>query len=228
MYAYFRGSVVHVGAQGKGAPCEVWLEAGSVGYRLAVAPWTAKRLSANQEVLLYVSQSSALYGGETTLYGFLTEEDRALFDLLRDVPGSGAKKALDYFEKIKEKSPVSFLQGLLRGDAKMLGNLFGFRPKTADKMLANLKDRAEPLLQKMLAKGAVPDQTQADGPLLQFDGALWERAREALAALGFDYRNADQALGTVLRLSEGDENKPINLETLVRRALRELGAGRAG
>ncbi|MBI4667740.1 MAG: hypothetical protein HY747_00925 [Elusimicrobia bacterium] len=224
MFAYFRGPVMRVSRPDKSGSCEVWIESGSVGYRLIAASSVARRLRLNEETRLFVSQSAALYGGETTLYGFLTEEDRSLFELLRDIPGVGAKKALDYFDKIQEKSPLGFLQGLVRGDAKLLGSFFGFTPKTAAKMLNSLKEKAEPLLQEF-AVGAPYDREKekrqegdSGGPII--DAAVWERARDALVALGFDQRDSEKAVSLVLRGGENAGSR--SLEAVVKDALREL------
>ena len=46
-----------------------------------------------------------MYGGGVTLYGFLTLEDKEIFLLLREIPGTGAKKAMDYLDKILKSAP---------------------------------------------------------------------------------------------------------------------------
>ncbi|MBI4063832.1 MAG: hypothetical protein HY401_05970 [Elusimicrobia bacterium] len=225
MFAYFRGLIARLKPLGETGPFEVWIETGSVGYRVLTANATAKKLRLNQEATLYVSQSSALYGGETTLYGFVSEEDRALFELLREIPGAGAKKALDYFDKIQEKSVQSFLEGLVRGDAKMLATYFGFREKTAAKMLANLKERAQVLLEASVGRNIRNMAAKSGGKESEnspwVEGALWSKARDALVTLGFDWRDCETALGAV---SQG--GKTQTLESLVKEALKELAAGR--
>ncbi|MEK7288097.1 MAG: Holliday junction branch migration protein RuvA [Elusimicrobiota bacterium] len=226
MYAYLLGNIVSVRYREKGEPCEAWLEAGGIGFRVHVAASTARSLGAGQEATLYVSQSAAMYGGETTLYGFLSDDERRLFELLWGIPGAGAKKALDYFDKVKEKSPLRFLQALAREDAKFLTAFFGFTAKTAGRMIAQLKEKAEPLLQEFSAapaEAALPFASAA-GSAGADDGDLWQRSRNALASLGFDARESAGALNAIL----GHPSlQPRTLESLVKEAIRELSLKRA-
>ena len=81
-----------------------------------------------------------MYGGGVTLYGFQTLEEKEIFLLLREIPGTGAKKALDYLDKISKSAP-DFRRAILDSDSRMLISLFGFTKKTAEKMITALKDR---------------------------------------------------------------------------------------
>ena len=67
-------------------------------------------------------------------------EEKEIYLLLREIPGTGSKKALDYLDKISESAP-DFRRAVLESDARALISLFGFTKKTADKMIAALKDR---------------------------------------------------------------------------------------
>ena len=77
-----------------------------IGYDVSVTLAAFDRLpEAGQEVQLYVTESMAMYGGGVTLYGFQTLEEKEIFLLLREIPGTGAKKALDYLDKISKSAP---------------------------------------------------------------------------------------------------------------------------
>ena len=85
-----------------------------------------------RSVLLHIAESVAMYGGGVTLYGFLTPSDKAMFLTFRDcVPGTGAKKALEYLDKASKSLP-DFRRAVLDKDAKVLTGVFGFTRKTAD------------------------------------------------------------------------------------------------
>lgn len=224
MYAYLRGEIAAIHWKDKGEPVEVWLEAGGIGFRIHGARTTAARLSVGQEATLYISQSAALYGGETTLYGFTCDEDRRLFELLWSMPGTGAKKALDHYDKVQEKSPLRFLQAIGREDAKFLAAFFGFTSKTVSKMLAQLKEKAEALLPQFSLSGPrLPEAGKPAGEGLAAgasdDGDLWQKACQALAALGFDAR---QASGVINSIMSRPSETPRTLEVLVKEAIREL------
>jgi Holliday junction DNA helicase RuvA len=122
-------------------PGEVLIEVGGVGYEVLVTVSAYERLpSEGQEAHLYVSESMGMYGGGITLYGFLSLEEKDIYLLLREIPGTGAKKALDYLDKISKSSP-DFRRAIIDSDARALTSLFGFTKKTADKMVAALKDK---------------------------------------------------------------------------------------
>ena len=96
------------------------------------------------EARVFVVESMAMYGGGVTLYGFLSREEKEIYLLLREVPGTGSKKALDYLDKIAKSFP-DFRRAILDSDTRMLISLFGFTKKTADKMIVALKERLSDL-----------------------------------------------------------------------------------
>jgi len=123
------------------SPGLLLLEVAGVGYEVHVTLSSFDVLSeVGAEAQVYVSESMAMYGGSLTLYGFLSLEEKDIFLLLREIPGTGAKKAMDYLDKISKSAP-DFRRAILEGDTRALVSLFGFTKKTADKMIAALKDR---------------------------------------------------------------------------------------
>jgi len=120
----------------------VIVEAAGIGYRVFTPVSSADKMPASgREVKLYIVESTAMYGGSTTLYGFLTEEERNIFLLLKEsVPGAGAKKAMEYLDKITKSLP-DFRRVILAKDTVSLTGLFGFTKKTAEKLVSSLKDR---------------------------------------------------------------------------------------
>ena len=135
MIGSLRGTLVHK------TPGQALLEVGGVGYEISVTLSAHDRLpDAGGDAQLYVVESMAMYGGGITLYGFLSLEEKEIYLLLKEIPGTGSKKALDYLDKISKSAP-DFRRAVLESDARSLISLFGFTKKTADKMIASLKDR---------------------------------------------------------------------------------------
>ncbi len=120
----------------------VVVDAVGMGYRVFVPVSSSDKIpAAGREVKLFVVESTAMYGGSTTLYGFLTEEERNIFLLLKEsVPGAGAKKAMEYLDKITKSLP-DFRRVILAKDTSSLTGIFGFTKKTAEKLVAALKDK---------------------------------------------------------------------------------------
>ncbi|MBI5594519.1 MAG: hypothetical protein HY928_00370 [Elusimicrobia bacterium] len=204
MIATLRGSVLEAG------PSRVVLEASGVGYEVSVTPHTMARLGApGTEALLHIAESMALYGGGTTLYGFLSREEKSLFSAFRDLPGVGAKKALESLDKASRSLP-EFRRAIASGDSAALVKVFGFSRKTAEKLVAGLKDELGPG-----SSDSAPSMPEAPLP----ESGPLARALEALAALGYRPAEARLALDSIRRDLAGRE-APV--EELLRLALRRL------
>jgi Holliday junction DNA helicase RuvA len=191
----------------------VILECGGVGYEVLVTAATASRLpERGGEALLYIAESFGMYGGGATLYGFASPSERQLFETFKEhVPGTGAKKSLEYLDRASKSLP-DFRRAILEKDAKVLAGVFGFTKKTADKLVEALKDKLEgvhvPGAEKIARKDAADLGT---GSLAQ--------ALNALGALGYKPNEARAALQAITE--EGGASE-LPVEQLVRLALKKL------
>ncbi|MBI4345705.1 MAG: Holliday junction branch migration protein RuvA, partial [Elusimicrobia bacterium] len=151
------------------------IEAGGVGYEVHLTPSSLARLVVGQPAEVFVSESIAMYGGGTTLYGFLSREEREVFHSLRDhVPSTGAKKALEHLDKAARSLP-DFRRAIFEGDVRMLSEVFGFTKKTAERLASALKGKlGEAVPRGGPLRGGEP---AADGTMTQ--------ALDALATLGY-------------------------------------------
>ncbi len=207
MIASLRGVVLTKGLE------SVVLEVGGVGHEVHVTASAASALPGpGGEALLLVVPSYAMYGGGETLYGFLNPSEKAMFCAFRDeIPGTGAKKALEYLDKASKSLP-DFRRAVLDRDEKLLCGVFGFTKKTAAKIVEALKGKLEDVRVAgsphiLKAQEAAP-QTGA-----------WAQALSALESLGYktsEVRSALQALA-----QEHGDDAPA-AEQLVRRALKRL------
>lgn len=201
MIGSLRGSLLHK------APGQVLLEVQGIGYEVSVTLSAFDRLpNVGQDTQLFVVESMGLYGGGTTLYGFLSLEDKEIYLLLREIPGTGSKKALDYLDKISKSAP-DFRRAILEADARSLVSLFGFTKKTADKMIAALKDRITGLRLAGREK---------------WSGAVHPAGvSEAIAALvSLGYRESE-ARAALERLSEPSRTQGSTAD-LIKEALKQL------
>ena len=188
-------------------PGQVLLEVQGVGYEVSVPVAAFERLpDAGQEAQVFIIESMAMYGGGITLYGFLSLEEKQIFLLLREIPGTGAKKALEYLDKISKSAP-DFRRAILEADTRPLVSLFGFTTKTADKMVAALKDRMAGL--RLEGREKWSQSLGAPG------------ASEAIAALvSLGYRDAE-ARGAIERLPVQARASGSTAD-LVKEALKQL------
>ncbi|MBI3291861.1 MAG: Holliday junction branch migration protein RuvA [Elusimicrobia bacterium] len=188
---------------------QLLLEVQGVGYEVMIPLSTYERLPAlEQEIWLGIVESVGMYGGGTALYGFATPEEKEIFLQLREVPGTGAKKALEYLDKIAKSFP-DFRRAILERDVRFLTSVFGFSKRTAEKLILALKDRLADLRLEGTEKWAAHIERQA--------------IAEALAGLvGLGYRES-AARAVLERLSQDVQNES-SAPDLIRHALKSLGS----
>ena len=175
----------------------VVVQAGGVGYRLAVSAETLRRVPAvGKTVTLHshlVVRDDAL-----ALYGFASEEERDLFLALIGVQSVGPKVALAV---LGGGSPRELVAVLASGDGARLQAVPGIGKRTAERIIVELRERFA---------AATADEpeiviTRSDDPR--------RLARDGLVELGFSIVEADE----LLRDAPGEDDTP---EALIAYALR--------
>ena len=109
---------------------------GGVGYRVFMPNSHLAQLSLNKEIR--VQTHTAVREDAILLYGFLSQDYYALFELLLNVSGVGPKMALGILSTVK---PEAFYLAVQSQDVKTLVKLPGIGKKTAERMLLELKDK---------------------------------------------------------------------------------------
>jgi Holliday junction DNA helicase RuvA len=187
------------------------VEADGIGYKISVPVSVYEKLpAAGSAVKIYVVEAvSGMYGGVIYLYGFLKHEEREMYILIKDeVPGTGAKKAMEYMDKIS-KSFADFKTAVSAKNAAMLHDIFGFTKKTADKLIAALKDK--------IASVNVSGEEKWTGALQASAYTVVSEAVAGLIALGYKESQAKNAVSKAHA-----ENENVKLEELIRKSLKHL------
>lgn len=182
-------------------PDHVVIEAGGVGYRLAVSAETLKAVpAAGSEFFLHselISREDSL-----ALYGFATEEERELFRLLISVSGVGPKVAI---AALSGGSARELTRAIAAGDGKRFQAVPGIGKRTAERIIVELREK--------VAGGLEEEVALAGGG----GGDARALARDGLVNLGYAPLEAEQLL-------EGlDGAEP---QELLAAALRKAGAAR--
>jgi Holliday junction DNA helicase RuvA len=179
----------------------VVIDAGGVGYRLAVSAETLKAVPATgREAFLHaelISRDDSL-----SLFGFASEEERDLFGELISVSGIGPKVAL----AVLSGGPVrELLRAIAAGDAKRFQAVPGIGKRTSERIIVELREKVAGALEEevMLA-------TDGDDPR--------GLARDGLVNLGYAPLEAEQLLDGI----EGDDP-----EQILGAALRKAGSSRS-
>ena len=136
---------------------------------------------------------------ELALYGFLTQEERALFELLLGISGIGPKAALALVGTV---SSDALRQAVLQDEPGLLTRVPGIGSKTAQKIIFHLKDKIIPT-----GAEAAPLLSDTDAEVIA-----------ALTGLGFSLVEAQTALQNLPR----GEDLPV--EERVRLALAYFAA----
>ena len=205
MIAYLKGTLLEKRKN------SLLLEVSGVGYEVQATAAALERLPPpGQPLELFISESVGIYGGETTLYGFPSRQEQAIFHALWEhVPNTGARKALEYLERAAKSLP-DFRRAILEKDARILAGVFGFTKKTAEKLVAALQGK----LFAFNLPGEEKWSAEASSSQRSLDQAL-----EALTALGYRPREAREALSEV----HGERKDPSTpVEEWIRLALKRL------
>jgi Holliday junction DNA helicase RuvA len=192
-----RGTVIDRTAAG-----EVLVEVAGIGYRLHVPTRQLGSFRVGTEVFAFTSHY--VREDAVALYGFVTRDERDVFESLLGATGVGPKLALAILSVL---GPDDLRRVLVDDDADALCAIPGVGKKTAQRLLLELKSRL-----------AVPDlEVVRDG------GVRSARAevRDALAGLGY---GPDEIRSLLAEVDPGDDESP---EVVLREALRVAASERA-
>lgn len=156
----------------------VVIEAGGVGYRLAVSAETMRQVpAAGREGRLLAHL--VLRDDGIHLYGFAAEAERELFLLLIGVQGVGPKVALAV---LSGGSPRELLNAIASGDSARFQAVPGIGKRTAERIIVELREKVA----GRATDDIVVRRTPSDDPRTL--------AREGLVGLGFTPQEADGLL----------------------------------
>ncbi len=197
MYEFMRGKVVSA------LPGVAVLDVGGIGYRVFVPFSTSGKLRAGAEATLLLYHTINAEQGEERLYGFGTEDERRLFKALLDVKGIGPATALQVLCAADADRLIELIAG---GDVAGLKKFKGIGPKSAERIVTELREKVAPW-----AKGAI---VIGSGPPIAPDSAAGD-AVLALIALGYAPAKCEEAV----RKSAGSLGAKASTEDIVRKAL---------
>jgi len=212
LISFLEGKIEHLGDK------YVILNAGGVGYKVIVSPKVINILSKStsavkktgvdfdgelvesieglRNIRLFIHSQLNMREGTFDMYGFQNKEDLELFHLVTSVNGIGPKSAMAILSTVE---PKHLKVAVINEDANYLKKVSGLGPKTASRLILELKNKVEHI-----------DVGNIKGIDLSQEG----QAVEALLALGYTQYQAKETLKEV---------KGKTLEERVREALRILG-----
>lgn len=207
MIAHLDGTVYSV------APDGAVIEVGGVGLLVQCTPGTLAGLRTGQRSR--VATSLVVREDALTLYGFADEDERNTFELLQTASGVGPRLALAMLAVF---SPDGLRRAIAAEDLSALTTVPGIGRKGAQRIVLELAGRlGEPILAAVAGSGG--------GPVAARPAAWRDQVRAGLVNLGWQARDADQAIAAVepelLDGAPGPDGPDVSVA--LRAALRVLG-----
>lgn len=206
MYAYLRGIVAQKTSE------RIVVEVSGVGYNVSVSPGRIGEFpECGEEVKVYTYTS--VREDAISLYGFVTLEELELFKLLISVSGIGPKGGL---AMLSVMGVEEIRYAIMTGDAKLLAQAPGVGKKTAERVIIDLKDKVNAQDFEGYIADSVSEKSLREDPNAR-------EAADALTALGYSAKEAESAVGQVLRnLDMQSGNSEVPSDQILKLALKYL------
>ena len=204
MIAHLHGTVAAV------APDGAVIQVGGVGMRVQGTPGPLATLTPGEPA--QVATSLVVREDSLTLYGFGSDDERNVFELLQTASGVGPRLAL---AMLAVHTPDALRRAVLTEDLGALTMVPGIGKKGAQRIVLEMKDRLGPPGDY---GAGLPGQAAPRLPSWR------DQVQSGLVNLGWPARDADQAIAAledegVIGGSDGDA---VDVATVLRAALRKL------
>jgi Holliday junction DNA helicase RuvA len=198
--AHLNGTVAGVSPDG------AVIEVGGVGLRVQCTPDTLASLRPGEPAR--VATSLVVREDSLTLFGFGSDDERNVFELLQTASGIGPRLAL---AMLAVHSPDALRRALATEDLNALTMVPGIGRKGAQRIVLELKDRL-----------GAPGEFVGNGaaPVRKAEPSWRDQVQSGLTNLGWPARDAEAAVAAVEAESNGEQ--PPDVATALRAALRKL------
>tara|TARA_B100000519_G_scaffold201168_1_gene216050 strand:- start:1716 stop:2309 length:594 start_codon:yes stop_codon:yes gene_type:complete len=182
-------------------PSEVIIDVNGVGYLCFISNNTYDNIPLKGEevsLLIYhqISENSQ------NLYGFSDEIEKDMFLMLISVSGIGPKTGINLLSSV---SPNEFKRRLVAGEVELLSALPGIGPKTARRIIVELKDKLV-----SYSDNSMPIENSENSE-------SYQDAYDALKSLGFNINEINKCLSALT-----ESNVDFNTQDLIKEALKVL------
>ena len=205
MIAYIKGTL-EIKTKGY-----VVIEVNGIGYKIFMAENAIEKLGIIGEKV-QVHTYVRVREDDISLYGFLTNEELRMFELLLGVGGIGAKGALAILSNI---TPSKFALAVISNDIAILKKIPGIGPKTAQRVILELKDKLKK--EQQVTSETSEEEISSFGQAIAEDEKITE-AISALQVLGYSRREIAEAL-------EKLDLSTLSVEDIIRKSLGNLAKG---
>ncbi|TRZ86976.1 MAG: Holliday junction branch migration protein RuvA [Streptomycetaceae bacterium] len=197
------GRILHLSAD------RAVVDISGVGFSVLITPVTSSRLSVGNDAQLFTSL--VVREDSLTLFGFLDEDSRSLFELVQTVSGIGPKVAMAILAVM---SPDDLSSAVAQENIAAIERVPGIGRKGAQRMILELK-------------GKISDFSSSHATISHV--APWrEQLTSALMSLGYSAKESDGAVANVIfNLQESGEDPALMaMGDLLKAALQNGGRSR--
>ena len=178
-------------------PIYLVVDVNGIGYKINISINSYELIKSISQVHIWTYFNVSENNQE--LFGFMDKNERELFLLLISVSGIGPRTAINMLSAV---APNDFKNRLIAGEVKMLTTLPGIGPKTARRIIVELKDKFV-----NISKDELPIETDSANSDVFY----------ALKNLGFHPKMINEAINKVI-----SEKGKMSTENLVKESLRIL------
>ncbi|MCF0180031.1 MAG: Holliday junction branch migration protein RuvA [Bacteroidales bacterium] len=199
MIEYLKGEVTDL------EPTKAIVECGGVGYECIISVYTYDKIKKGEINKLYISES--IREDAHVLHGFISKQERAIYNLLVSVSGVGPSTAQCIQSSL---SPDELVGIISTGNDRLLKNVKGIGGKTAQRIIVDLKDKIGNL-------GIISTDLSGNAANAISKSENGDEAIQALMALGYPQSNATKAISSLLA-----KDPTMSVQALIKAGLRMM------
>lgn len=203
MLAYIKGELA---SKARGY---IVIDVGGLGYKIFMSELAMENVGKIGEKIK-VHTYYRVMEDDISIFGFNTQEELRLFELLISVSGVGAKTAINMLGSIE---PSDFAIAIIANDINTLKKLPGIGAKTAQRIVLELKD-------KLKKENQIEELSVASNKSIEIKKAIEKDSKEeeaftALQVLGYTSKEIEKAMQKIDKTDQ-------SLEDIIKAGLREL------
>ncbi len=178
-------------------PTRILLNVNGVGYEINISINTFENINEKEDVALFIH--TIVREDSITLFGFYSESEKEMFNLLISVNGIGPKIALSILSGIRTDDLKNAVQS---GDITRILAVPGVGRKTAERLVLELRSKVD-----SISGEGMKDETYN----------IKNEAVAALTTLGYNSKVAEKVVRDVLQMFPS-----ISIEDVIKRSLNNL------
>ncbi|MGV4414517.1 Holliday junction branch migration protein RuvA [Chryseobacterium sp. T1] len=182
------------------SPTYAVINVNGVGYYVGISLQSSQHLSVGKSVHIFTQH--IVREDANLLYGFITKDEKEMFNLLISVNGVGAASALILLSSLSLSEIAS---SILSGSGVSLQKAKGIGAKTAERIIVDLKDKVD--------KYGISAENISNS----LNNKVKEESLSALEVLGIPKRTSDKIADRILK-----QNPDLSVEELVKQILKNI------